>query len=64
MWEIYKGRSLCPKCGTPVVTTTAFACVNAYCDTCGWHSDNITDEQMHNLQKFAQAVEEREEARP
>lgn len=62
MWKIENGKCLCPKCGASVVITTAFNCVNAYCERCGWHSDNITDAQMHQLQEFAQAREEAEEA--
>lgn len=62
MYKIDKGRKICPVCGAPVVTTTAFACVNAYCDGCGWHSSNITDDQMRDLQRFAREIEEREGA--
>lgn len=63
MWKTEQGRRICPRCGASVVSTTAFDCVNAYCDACGWHSENISDEQMRDLQAFAREIEEREEAR-
>ena len=64
MWRNDKGRRICPECGAPVVSTTACACVNAYCERCGWHTANITDEQMRDLQEFARKIEEREAAHP